>query len=473
LYKGSVKSRYNSAYDVIIGKNSPLGIKPMNASLIKLSSLENRPRIIVGLMSGTSLDGLDIALCEVGGSDTNTTVSIKHFTCVPYDDEFLNKVRPLFANPLAPLQEITKANAWIAREHANMLLASLAKWRIEAVNVDILASHGQTIFHAPNSLPRSVSLDGRLRPKASATLQIGDGCHLAHITQILTVSDFRQKHVAAHGEGAPLVPYADYLLFASQHENRILVNIGGIANYTFLPANKSFAAVVSADTGPGNTLMDVAIGYAKQLASSKSTLTSLPSIDHLYDINGEFAAKGVVDQALLNALLLERTLLHAPPSPAKAPMSPPNNQALNQSTGQESYHVGFILNAIERSQSSSISCFPTTDQIFYDLIATLTMFTAKTIGSAINKLLPQCDEKHQTTLYVSGGGVHNPMLLKNIRHCMPNIALKTSSALGIDPNAKEAALFAVLANQTLFGSSQVFSNSKGVPATCLGKISLP
>ncbi|MFT5281897.1 MAG: anhydro-N-acetylmuramic acid kinase [Yoonia sp.] len=437
----------------------------MNSSLVSLASLINKPRIIVGLMSGTSLDGLDIALCEVCGHDTSTELKIKHFICVPYNEEFLNKVRPLFANPLAPLHEVTKANAWIAREHARMVLASLAKWDIKAANVNILASHGQTIFHAPNILPAEVNSEGTVPPKASATLQIGDGCHLAHITQILTLSDFRQKHVAANGEGAPLVPYADFLLFASANENRILLNIGGIANYTYLPANQSFSAVVSADIGPGNTLMDMAISYAEQLSLAKNSLTSLPRINQLYDMNGEFAAKGIVNQRLLTTLMAQASAVDKPYAD--------QNISTNKSTGQETYNLNFIHKALEKNQSSSLRSFPTTHKAFYDLLATLTMFTAKSIGNAINELISTSDKNYPSTLYISGGGVHNPVLLKNIQYCTPNITLKISTELGIHPDAKEAALFAVLANQTVFGSSQIFSNNNGVPATCLGKISLP
>jgi anhydro-N-acetylmuramic acid kinase len=383
---------------------------------------------------------------------------------MPYDEEFLNKIRPLFANPLAPLHAVTKANAWIAHEHASMVLASLAKWDIQASSVDILASHGQTIFHAPNALPLAANANGALLRKASATLQIGDGCHLAHITQILTVSDFRQKHIAANGEGAPLVPYADFLLFASPNEHRILLNIGGIANYTFLPANKSFASVVSADTGPGNALMDMAVRYAKELSLTKIESTSLPSINRLYDINGDFAAKGTIDQELLT-MLVKAVALSEP--------GPKENTVTNKSTGQETYNLDFILNAIEKSHSSALAKFPSTEQAFYDLLATLTMFTARSISNSINKLISTLNNNHETALYISGGGVHNPVLLSNIKHCIPNISLKTSAELGIHPDAKEAALFAVLANQTLFGSSHVFTNNNGVPATCLGKISLP
>ena len=430
----------------------------MNTSLTRLLSLENEPRIIVGLMSGTSLDGLDIAVCEISGHGTCTTLNVQHFVSLPYGQNFLNKIRPIFAKPLAPLHEITQANAWVAREHAHMVLTCLAKWGIKAQNVHVLASHGQTIFHAPNSLDKK---EIRLPHNASATLQIGDGCHLAHLTQILTISDFRQKHVAAGGEGAPLVPYADFLLFTSDDENRILLNIGGIANYTYLPANSVFAKVVSADTGPGNTLMDTAIEHAKVLLVNNKHLYSYPTIDKHYDVNGQFAAKGSVNKALLRALL------------ATSGASNSTIEQSNQSTGQETFNLNFILTAIQQCQSSDMPSFPCTERGFYDLLATLTMFTATTIGDAINALSLTIENTCQHVIYISGGGVHNQTLLKNIQTYLPHFLIESSDKLGIAPDAKEAALFAVLANQTLFGDSTVFSNDNNEPASCFGKISLP
>jgi anhydro-N-acetylmuramic acid kinase len=434
------------------------GTRCMNTSLTRLLLLENKPRIIVGLMSGTSLDGLDIALCEIVGHGSDTILKVHHFVSLPYSANFLNKIRPIFANPMAPLHEVTKTNAWIAREHAHMVMLSLAKWDIKPEDVDILASHGQTIFHAPNSLDKK---DIRLAQNASASLQISDGCHLAHLTQILTISDFRQKHVAAGGEGAPLVPYADFLLFTSSNENRILLNIGGIANYTYLPAKTSFSGVVSADTGPGNTLMDTAIEHAKALQDNDKPLYSYPTITKHYDVNGQFAAKGCVNKALLNTLV---TALDAPHS---------GIEKSNQSTGQETLNLNFILAAIQQCEASDGPSFPNTEQDFYDLLATLNMFTATTIANAINALALAIENSCKHVIYISGGGVHNHTLLSNIQTCLPHFLIRSSETLGIAPDAKEAALFAVLANQTVFGDSTIFDNDNNEPASNFGKISLP
>lgn len=415
-------------------------------------------------MSGTSLDGLDIALCEVSGHDLSTSLSVIRFTSINYTTDFLSIVRPIFSNPNATLDKITHANAWIAREQARMVNAVLQEWDIDSVDVDILASHGQTIFHSPNSI---VLANGSKQILASSTLQICDGDHLAYLTQILTVSDFRQKHIAALGEGAPLVPYADFLLFSNPQENRILVNIGGIANYTYIPANGTFNEVNSADTGPGNTLMDAVIQYIKELSTIAGLLKYTPPIFKSYDVNGEFAGQGSVDLELLD--IMQK-----------------NYCGGNKSTGQETFNIEFVCHALyeimqgrsvdkqnDYNKASFIWYINKSEQAFYDLMATLNLFTAKTIANAIEGLSISSQQAKASFVYISGGGVHNKVLMAYIREYTAPLVVKASEELGINPDAKEAALFAVLANQALFGSSRIFENNNDVPATSFGKISLP
>lgn len=425
-------------------------------------------------MSGTSLDGLDIALCEVSGHGLATSLQVKRFASIRYDIEFLSIIRPIFANPKAPLSQVTQANAWVAREHASMIIKTLAKWDLSSEDVDILASHGQTIFHAPNSLALPKNKKSLAEQTlASATLQIGDGDHLAFLTQIVTVSDFRQKHVAAGGEGAPLVTYADYLLFSSLNENRILMNIGGIANFTYIPVNSSFDTVVSADSGPGNTLMDTVIQFTNELSVSDSLSKRLPPFLNMYDANGDFASKGNIDEQLLNIML---AALNS--SVANRDQGVP----ANRSTGQETFNINFVYQALEKRMPATLQCqeksiladyLSAGKEAFYDLIATLNLFTAKTICMAIEKLHLSMDESKNTTIYLSGGGVHNSVLVDNIQKCIAHIPVKLCSDLGINADAKEAALFAVLANQTIYGNSAVFANNNGIPSTSFGKISLP
>lgn len=414
----------------------------MHNALNKLKDIAKRPRIAIGLMSGTSLDGLDIALCHIEGTGLETNLRLEKFTTIPYSKEFLKHIDSIFANPDGRLIDVTKANAFVAREHAKILLSCLNNWDVSSMQVDFLASHGQTVFHAPNNDPHQYN----------ASLQIGDGDHLAHLTQILTLSDFRQKHIAAGGEGAPLVPYADYLLFADNNEHRIMLNIGGIANYTFLPAttmHQSFNSIIFSDTGPGNTLMDELIKLSELIPTN-------------YDNNGDLAAKGTVNHQWLDLLITKANEL----------------TKNNQSTGQEIFNLAFIEKTLKpllvkntKAMPSQVEhyCLPKSGHAFFDLIATLNLFTVKLIEKSFsaNKL------PNGSVIYVSGGGVHNKTLMRNLIEALPNFTVKSIAHLGMNPDAKEAALFAVLANETLFGNYQVFNNQRGIPATSLGKISLP
>ncbi|MFY8165309.1 MAG: anhydro-N-acetylmuramic acid kinase, partial [Sediminibacterium sp.] len=254
----------------------------MHPNIEQLYTIANKPiRRIIGLMSGTSLDGLDIALCEVKDSGNKTVLKLIEFTTVPYTADFKEKVFPIFSKQVVSLEQLCLLNPWIALQHASMIKAALMCWDVKESSIDLIASHGQTIYHAPKSLHPNDEF-------GPATLQIGDGDNIAVATGIITISDFRQKHIAAGGEGAPLAIYGDYLLCANAQENRVLLNIGGIANFTYIAASSSLEQVVSTDSGPGNTLMDA---YVRKHFK-----------DMLYDQDGIIASKGVVNDALLKAL---------------------------------------------------------------------------------------------------------------------------------------------------------------------------
>jgi anhydro-N-acetylmuramic acid kinase len=231
-------------------------------------------------MSGTSLDGLDVAVCQVEGSGTDTKLTLEKFTTVPYDEDFRDEIRKIFAKREIDFQQLCLLNPYIGTHHGQMILDCLAGWNILAEDIDLIASHGQTVFHAPKK-------QHKLAGFPNATLQIGDGDHIAVKTNIITLSDFRQKHIAAGGEGAPLAVYGDYFLFSKKGENRILLNMGGIANFTYLPANQDADAVFTTDTGPGNTLLDA---YTRRFFHKP------------YDKDGEIAASGKVNSVLLEEL---------------------------------------------------------------------------------------------------------------------------------------------------------------------------
>ena len=231
----------------LAGRNSPLIMKHHVFQLNQIA--KKRSRLIIGLMSGTSLDGLDVALCQFSGSGQKSRVNVLQFETLPYDEAFKAEIRRVFAKKEIDFQHLVLLNVLIAERHALLVNQCLEQWKLLPEDIDLLASHGQTVFHAPRVLHG-------LPDYPNATLQIGDGDHLARRTGIITISDFRQKHVAAGGEGAPLALYGDYFLFSQKGKVRYLLNIGGIANFTYLPADQDPKQAFATDTGPGNTLLD-------------------------------------------------------------------------------------------------------------------------------------------------------------------------------------------------------------------------
>ncbi len=396
----------------------------MNQNIENLYQIARKPvRNIIGLMSGTSFDGLDIALCRFSGSGKNTQVEVLQFTTKDYPADFKEELKAVFAKKTADLQQITLLNAYLGTYYAELILSSLHEWHVPAAAVDIIASHGQTIFHAPKHLHGSSRY-------GNATLQIGDADHLAVKTGIITMSDFRQKHIAAGGEGAPLALYGDYLIFTSPVENRIMLNIGGIANFTFLPAG--FApGCFSTDAGPGNTVMDQ---YIQQKFPGR-----------YYDKNAEIASAGTVNQALLNALLDDAFFKAGFP----------------KTTGPELFSLSYLQNAQKQSGQNELNDF--------DVMATLAMFSAQSITQAIAKCV---DTDNSPEIYLSGGGLYNPLLVKYMEAYFGR-KLKSTAELGIHPDAKEAVLFALLANEALAGGKTDFGHAENLPCVSMGKVSFP
>ena len=386
----------------------------MNPQLARLAALAAQPsRRILGLMSGTSLDGLDVALCRCTGHGAALQVALEHFATVPYEVDFQAKIRAV-SQPVVSLEDLVLLHAELARHHAAAVRACLAGWGVGPAEVDVLASHGQTVWHAPRRQ------HGRADFPHHATLQIGDGDHLAYLTGILTVSDFRQKPVAAGQEGAPLAPLADELLFRKPGVNRLLLNLGGIANFTLLPADGGPAQAT--DTGPANTLLDAVV---RQHYPGRR-----------YDAGGQLAAQGRPHAGLLAQLLAHP--FFAAPCP--------------KTTGPELFSPAFLLENQRLSHTESLPA--------PDLLATLTELTAAAVALAARHYLaaPAAAE-----VLVSGGGTHNAALRAALARHLPAATFASTAAAGVPPDAKEAVLFAVLANETLAGEGGL----------SLGKISLP
>ncbi|MGX5817110.1 anhydro-N-acetylmuramic acid kinase [Chitinophaga lutea] len=399
----------------------------MNPAIAQLYNIAGkRERTIIGLMSGTSVDGLDVALCRFSGNGMETKTELLAFETVPYGDDYKAEIASVFSRRDADLEKICLLNGWIAQKHAEIILDCLKKWNKPATTVDLIASHGQTIFHAPKSL------HGREK-FGNATLQLGDGDHMAVSTGIITLSDFRQKHVAAGGEGAPLAAYGDYLIFSKKGENRIMLNIGGIANFTFLPGDLDADRVFCSDTGTGNTLMDA---YMRRHFPGR-----------YFDENAAEASKGSVHPGLLRALKDH----------------PFFQQGFPKTTGPELFNLAYLEAAQQRANASDLS--------HGDVLATLNRFSAETIAEAIKTVTGNGADFH---FYVSGGGMHNPLLMQNISELLPGCTFQSTKSLQINPDAKEAVLFAVLANEAVCGGAVSFGKGRnGIPTVSMGKISFP
>jgi anhydro-N-acetylmuramic acid kinase len=398
----------------------------MHQNIENLVKVAAKPeRMIIGLMSGTSMDGLDIALCLIKGVGRDTKIELKAFTTVDYTNDFKEKILSIFSKEMVSLERLCLLNAWIGKQHGKMVLDALASWKITPEMVDMIASHGQTIYHAPKSLHPNSEYD-------PATLQIGDGDHIAVTTGILTLSDFRQKHVAAGGEGAPLAVYGDYLLCSHPTENRLLLNMGGIANFTYLSAGCGLEQVFSTDTGTGNTLMDAYIRkYFAPLA---------------YDKDGAIAGAGEINAALLSELKAHSFF----------------TLVLPKTIGPELFNLEFLTGAQTSSHTLDISK--------EDVMATLNRFSAETIADCINSSIPAGTTFN---MYSSGGGMHNPVLMDHLKSLLPNASLNSSEVLGINPDAKEAILFALLANEAVAGTPLFAGGHATKIPTTMGKISFP
>lgn len=401
----------------------------MNSNIESLYQIAKKPtRTIIGLMSGTSLDGLDVALCEISASGEETEVKLIEFETVDYSEDIKLEIRSVFAKQTIDFQKLVLLNEWIGILHANMILECLNKWQIDADKIDLIASHGQTVFHAPKILHQQEKFP-------NATLQIGDGDHIAVKTGIITVSDFRQKHVAAGGEGAPLAVYGDYFLFSKKGENRIMLNMGGISNFTYLPTSSNPEEVFVTDTGTGNTLIDA---FTKLHFPNKS-----------FDQDAEIAKTGSVNESLLESLKSHDFFTKSFP----------------KTTGPELFNIDYVKKAQAQSNTTNIS--------ISDLLATLTRFSAETIAEAIHFVINSSIYDPQTfTIYMSGGGAHNPLLVQWLKELLPCTFAKTDN-LGISGDAKEALLFAILANETVSGGKSNFGKLKGIPSVSMGKISFP
>jgi anhydro-N-acetylmuramic acid kinase len=350
--------------------------------------------LVVGLMSGTSLDGVDAALVRIdGNTEADVRVEAVAWLTVPYPDERREAIHGGIVEGTA--QALCGLHADLGEWLAEAVLRVCEEAGVAPESVDAVGSHGQTVWHRPPA-----------EGMRGATLQVGDPATIAERTGIAVVSDFRSRDVAAGGQGAPLVPWVDRLLFSVPGRARALQNVGGIGNVTRVPPRGSDEPVFAFDTGPGNALMDAAVELA-----TGGRLT--------FDRDGKLAERGRVDEALLADLLRHPFFAAEPP----------------KSTGREEFGRPFVARLVAALE-------PEGDADWLELVATLTELTARTIADAYRRwLLPRgLDE-----VVVTGGGAKNPTLMRRLAELLHPLSVLDGGALGVDPEAKEAVAFAVLA----------------------------
>jgi anhydro-N-acetylmuramic acid kinase len=356
---------------------------------------------VIGLMSGTSGDGVDAALVRIQGRGHALRVEPLAFRPHPYPPSLQRRI--VEASTSGTVAEICHLNALLGELFADAALGVIRKAGLRPGDIHLIGSHGQTVHHLPKGV-REPGI-GLVR----STLQIAAPAVIAERTGVTTVADFRSRDLAAGGEGAPLTPYAHYLLLRHPRRSRLIVNLGGISNVTYLPRGGSAASVRAFDAGPGNMVLD---GLIQRLTKGRSTM----------DYGGRLAAKGHVDRRLLNELMAHPFLKRRPP----------------KSTGREEFGepvVARILNARRACQLSPA-----------DLLATCAMWTAQAVGGARRWLHGAVDE-----VVVGGGGVRNRTLMAYLASVFDPVPVKTFNDLGWDSKAFEAVAFALLAYQTMAG----------------------
>jgi len=347
-------------------------------------------QLYIGLMSGTSLDAIDSVLAEIDGGQCRLIAAYNH----PWPDTLRSQLLKLCSNPETSLLQLGQLHTACGQQFADAALQLLKQANIRTSEISAIGSHGQTIFHAPGgALPFS--------------LQIGNPSLIAEQTGITTVADFRSRDIAAGGEGAPLVPAFHNALFRNDKRNRIILNIGGIANITWLPSDRQ-QPVIGFDTGPGNLLMD---GWAER------------HLRRPMDQGGEWARSGEVEPRLLEHLLAHDFFKLAAP----------------KSTGREMFNLDWLDQTL-----SALEAVPAAKNIQ----ATLCQLTSRTISDEVIKAAPAGSE-----LLVCGGGVHNATLMNTLRNRLGDYSVTTTAAYGVDPDWVEGVAFAWLAAQTLNGAA--------------------
>lgn len=356
----------------------------------------------VGLMSGTSLDGIDAALVKIEGYYLNTKLELIEFATLDIPEDIKREIKDCCSEDKGMTSKICSLNFKLGYLFSEAVKEVCKKADFPLENIDFIASHGQTIYHIPKER------DGLLK----STLQIGEPAVIANETGATVISNFRVMDMAKGGEGAPLVPFSEYILYGKMGKNIALQNIGGIGNVTFIEKSGDIEKVFAFDTGPGNMAIDEAM---------------LRLYGKSYDKNGEIAASGKISTTLLNELMSHPYILKPIP----------------KTTGREDFGEEFVIDILRRYNNLPKE----------DIIKTLTMFTAKSIAENYkNYIIPRYP---LDMVVIGGGGAHNKTLISFLKEELPKIQVVTQEDIGYSSDAKEAIAFVVLGNETIHNS---FSN---------------
>lgn len=344
---------------------------------------------VAGIMSGTSLDGIDVAVVDIRGKKIQPVA----FHTVPYPKSVREAILGV-SNTMTHTAAIARLHFLLGELYADAIRETCRRRRVPLHSISLCGMHGQTIFHegAP------VNYLGR---RIASTLQIGDASVVAERTGIRTISNFRERDIAAGGRGAPLVPLADFLLFRHRRIGRVALNLGGIANITAIPAGASREDIVAFDTGPGNMVIDALVS---RMTEGRQT----------YDRNGRIGRHAKVHDRMLASMLADPYFKLRPPKTA----------------GREQFGQEFSSGLVATGLPLDV------------LVATATECTARSVASAITTYAGRAQE-----VIASGGGVHNRWLMRRLRELMPDLSVSTSGDFSIDPDAKEAIAFALLAHE--------------------------
>lgn len=377
--------------------------------------------LAVGLMSGTSLDGVDTVLCEISGQDESTKVKQLYFKTYDIPESLRTKIRKCCSRELIPVDLICSLNFELGYLFADAVKSLCKDANVKLEDLSFIASHGQTIFHIPKPYDDYVP----------STLQIGEAAIIANECKTKVISNFRVMDMAVGGEGAPLVPYSETLLYSEKNQAVALQNIGGIGNVTVLPKKGDTKKVIAFDTGPGNMMIDEAVRtfYGKK-----------------YDTDGYYARQGNLISSLA----------------AELKEHPYFNLEIPKTTGREMFGEHFTKSILEKYHS----CEPN------DLIHTFTWFTAYSIAYHYKKYL--ISEYGLKKCIIGGGGAYNSYLLELIRNEIPEVTVMTQEEHGFSSEAKEALAFVILGNQTYHRSpSNVPSATGAKKSVILGQITYP